>query len=44
MRRAAIVNPLRTPVGVFGGSLRPIPVERLGSIVVNAVVERSGIE
>jgi len=44
MRRAAIVNPLRTPVGVFGGSLRPVPVERLGSIVVNAVIERSGID
>ena len=44
MRRAAIVNPLRTPVGVFGGSLRSVPVERLGSIVVKAVIERSGID
>ena len=44
MRRAAIVGPVRTPVGSFGGSLRSIPVERLGSIVVNAVMERSGID
>jgi acetyl-CoA C-acetyltransferase len=44
MRRAAIVSPVRTPVGSFGGSLRSIPVERLGSVVVNAVLERTGID
>lgn len=44
MRRAAIVSPVRTPVGSFGGSLRSIPVERLGSIVVNAVLERTEID
>ncbi|MGV7121290.1 acetyl-CoA C-acetyltransferase [Sphingopyxis sp. 550A] len=44
MRRAAIVSPLRSPVGAFGGSLRDIPVETLGSIVTNAVIERSGID
>ena len=44
MRRAVIVNPLRTPVGTFGGSLRPVPVEELGAIVARAVVERSGID
>ncbi|HMN78859.1 MAG TPA: acetyl-CoA C-acetyltransferase [Burkholderiaceae bacterium] len=44
MRRAAIVKPLRTPVGTFGGSLRPVPVERLGAVVVEAVVKGSGID
>ena len=44
MRRAAIVKPLRTPVGTFGGSLRPVPVERLGAVVVDAVVKGSGID
>lgn len=44
MRRAAIVRPLRTPVGTFGGSLRPVPVETLGAGVVKAVVEGSGID
>jgi acetyl-CoA C-acetyltransferase len=44
MRRAAIVAPLRTPVGAFGGSLRDVPVETLGSTVVKAVVERTGID
>ena len=44
MRRAAIVTPLRTPVGAFGGSLRDVPVETLGSTVVKAVIERTGID
>ncbi len=44
MRRAAIVSPLRTPVGAFGGSLRDVPVETLGSSVVTAVLERTGID
>jgi acetyl-CoA C-acetyltransferase len=44
MRRAAIVSPLRTGVGGFGGSLRPLTADLLASAVLKAVVERSGIE
>lgn len=44
MKRAAIVSPLRTPVGTFGGTLRPIPAEDLAAHVIKAVVERSGID
>lgn len=44
MRRAAIVAPLRTPVGAFGGTLRPVPVEDLAATVVKAVVARSGVD
>jgi acetyl-CoA C-acetyltransferase len=44
MRRAAIVTPLRTPVGVYGKALRSVPVEDLAVTVVRAVVERSGID
>src|SRR6478736_5989708 len=44
MRRAAIVKPLRTPVGRFGGALKSVPVERLGATVVNSVLERSGLD
>jgi acetyl-CoA C-acetyltransferase len=44
MRRAAIVSPLRTPVGTFGGSLRAVSVEELAATVLRAVVQRSGIE
>jgi acetyl-CoA C-acetyltransferase len=44
MRRAAIVSPVRTAVGAFGGTLRDIPVETLGSTVAKAVLERSGLD
>jgi acetyl-CoA C-acetyltransferase len=44
VRRAAIVHPLRTPVGAFGGALRDLPVEDLAATVVRAVVERSGVD
>jgi acetyl-CoA C-acetyltransferase len=43
-RRAAIVAPMRTPVGTFGGSLRDVPVENLAATVVQAVLDRSGID
>jgi acetyl-CoA C-acetyltransferase len=44
MKRVAIVSPLRTPVGAFGGALRPVPVEDLGATVVREVVGRTGID
>jgi acetyl-CoA C-acetyltransferase len=44
MRRAAIVSPVRTPVGAFGGALRDVSVETLGSIVVRAALERTGLD
>lgn len=44
MRRAAIVSPLRTPVGAFGGSLRGMPVEALGATVVRALLERTELD
>ncbi|WP_099023012.1 acetyl-CoA C-acetyltransferase [Mycolicibacterium palauense] len=44
MRRAAIVSPLRTPVGTFGGSLRPMRAEDIAAHVINAVVTQSGVE
>jgi acetyl-CoA C-acetyltransferase len=44
MRRAAIVSPLRTPVGRFLGTLTPLPAERLAAHVIEALVARSGID
>ncbi|MFQ1062067.1 acetyl-CoA C-acetyltransferase [Bordetella trematum] len=44
MRRAAIVAPVRTAVGAFGGALRAMPVEDLAASVVREVVARSGID
>ena len=44
MKRAAIVSPLRTPIGAFGGALKSIPVEQLGATVARAVVEKAGLD
>ncbi|MFE2938143.1 acetyl-CoA C-acetyltransferase [Streptomyces sp. NPDC059255] len=44
MTRAAIVAPVRTPIGAFGGALRPVPVEKLGAAVARETVVRAGID
>ncbi|NGX10008.1 acetyl-CoA C-acetyltransferase [Mycobacteroides franklinii] len=44
MRRAAIVSPLRTPVGAFGGSLRALRAEDLAAHIIKAVVTSSRID
>jgi acetyl-CoA C-acetyltransferase len=44
MKRAAIVAPVRTPVGTFGGSLRPVSVEALAATAIRATLARSGID
>jgi len=44
VRRVAIVSPLRTAVGAFGGTLTPLKMEDLGTIIIKALVERSGID
>ncbi|MCK9284148.1 MAG: acetyl-CoA C-acetyltransferase [Rhodocyclaceae bacterium] len=44
MRRAAIVSPVRTAVGTFGGSLRSLSAGDLSSIVIQAVLQRTGID
>ncbi|SDE72232.1 acetyl-CoA C-acetyltransferase [Blastococcus fimeti] len=43
MRDAVICEPLRTPVGGFGGSLRDVPVQDLAATVIRALIERTGI-
>jgi len=44
MRRAAIVCPIRTPVGKFQGTLAPISAGHLGALILRALVERTGID
>lgn len=44
MRRAAIVCPLRTPVGSFGGGLRPVAVETLGATVLKALLQKTRLD
>jgi len=44
MRRAAIVSPVRTPVGKFLGALQPLPAEILAAKILQALVDRAGID
>lgn len=44
MKRVAIVSPLRTPIGAYGGALKDLPIEELGAIVVRAIVERTVLD
>jgi acetyl-CoA C-acetyltransferase len=41
--RAVICEPLRTPVGRYGGVFKDVPVAHLASTVVRGLVERTGI-
>lgn len=44
MRRAAIIAPVRTPVGTFGGTLRAVSVEELGAITLREVLKRTKLD
>ena len=44
MRRVAIVSPVRTAVGNFGGALKDIPAEELASTVIKETLHRSGLD
>ena len=44
MRGVAIVSPVRTAVGNFGGALRGVSAAELGSIVIKEVLERTALE
>jgi acetyl-CoA C-acetyltransferase len=44
MRRVAIVSPVRTAVGNFGGALKDVPAEELACTVIKETLERSGLD
>ena len=44
MKRAAIVSPIRTPVGKFLGALSSVTAGELGATILKALVERTGID
>ena len=44
MRRAAIVSPIRTPVGKYMGALSTMTAGDLGAVIIKALVERTGID
>ena len=43
MRDAVICEPLRTPVGGFGGSLRDVPAHALAATVIRGLLERTAL-
>ena len=44
MQRAAIVCPIRTPVGKFLGALAGVSAGDLGAVVIRSLVKRTGID
>jgi len=44
MRGVAIVSPVRTAVGNFGGTLKDVSAADLGSIVIQEILERTGLD
>ena len=44
LRRAAIVAPIRTAVGKFGGSLSALTAGQLGAVILKALMERTRID
>lgn len=44
MKRIAVIDGVRTPIGNFGGTLRDITAHRLGEIVVRELIKKTGID
>ena len=44
VRRAAIVSALRSPVGAFGGSLKPLAADMLAEQAIRALMDRLAID
>ncbi len=44
LRRAAIVAPIRTPVGKFGGALSSMTAGDLGAVILKALIDRTKID
>ena len=44
MEQCVITGAVRTPVGAYLGGLKTVPAYQLGSLVLDEVVKRGGIE
>ena len=44
LRDVVICEPLRTPVGGYGGALRDVPAAELAAVVIRALLARTGLE
>ncbi|KAE8757545.1 acetyl-CoA C-acyltransferase [Paraburkholderia madseniana] len=43
-REVVICNPVRTPIGAFGGSLKEVSATELGAVAVRETLRRSGLD
>ena len=43
-REVVICNPVRTPIGAFGGSLKDVPAADIGAVAVRETLRRSGLD
>lgn len=41
-REVVLCNPVRTPIGTYGGTLKNTPATELGAVVIREVLKRSG--
>jgi len=39
-----VVSPVRTPVGGFGGALRPLTAEQLAAFIIQELIRRTGLD
>ena len=44
MREVVITSGVRTPIGAFCGSLREVPIEKMGALVLNEAIKRSNVK
>lgn len=44
MKEVYIISAVRTPMGSFGGALKPLSATQLGAIVIRGAVEKAGIK
>jgi acetyl-CoA C-acetyltransferase len=44
MREVVICEPLRTPIGRYGGSLKPLTAAELGEVALRALLDRTGLD
>lgn len=42
-REVVLCNPVRTPIGTYGGTLKNTPATELGAVVIREVLKRSGL-
>jgi acetyl-CoA C-acetyltransferase len=42
-RTVVLAEPVRTPIGIFGGSLKEVPAPTLGAVAIKAALARAGL-